>query len=52
MDNTSSSEDKFCHMLFALIFLLFSLAVVEQFAGDAGQYLVVSATVIALGIIV
>jgi len=43
-----STEDNFNFLLIALIFLLFSIAAVEQFAGGAGQRLVIAATVVTL----
>jgi hypothetical protein len=43
-----TTEDNFNYLLFALVFLLFSIAAVEQFAGGAGQHLVIAATVVTL----
>ena len=48
MGNKISSEDNFTYLFVALIFLLFSISAVEQFAGGAGQRLVSAATVVSL----
>ena len=48
MGNKISSEDNFTYLFVALIFLLFSIAAVEQFADGAGQRLVSAATVVSL----
>ncbi len=52
MTKKISTEDNFNFLLIALIFLLFSIALVEQFAGGAGQNLVIAATIVTLVIAV
>lgn len=48
MGKKISTEDNFNFLFYALIFLLFSVAAVEQFASGVGQRLIVAATVITL----
>jgi len=43
-----STDDNFNFLLVALLFLLFSIAAVKQFADGAGQQLVLAATVVTL----
>lgn len=48
MTKKISTEDNFNFLFFALIFLLFSIAAVEQFADGTGQRFTVAATVVTL----
>lgn len=48
MPKKISTDDNFNFLLYALLFLLFSIAAVEQFANNAGQHLVLAATVVTL----
>ena len=48
MMNRISTEDNFNFLFYALIFLLFSIAAVEQFASGVGQHFIVAVTVITL----
>jgi len=48
MTKKISTEDNFNFLLLALVFLLFSISVVEQFAAGVGHRFIVAATVITL----
>ncbi len=50
MGKKISTEDNFNFLFYSLIFLLFSIAAVEQFASGVGQKLIVVATIITLTI--